>query len=665
MDLLIQESEWGKDSMEEEKLVNPNQIEIPDDQFTFVHDESFGKIHDEKFKTKSTTFFKDAMKRFVKNKSSVVGAIIIAILMLGSVFVPIISPYDTTKTQDPALYTLPAKMFDAGTGWWDGTIKRESTLAYDPDTDSYMPVEDAQTKMSAVVKSSIKVHDTVVNNYASPAFYGGYISARARDKIADSTFFIRNTAPFKISQDSETKAFIVMGDDDNIYEESKLGEYRIRLLYRATKKGTANYLELKDWSKEYPVNEEEPLEINLSQAFIDNGLDTFNYCQLVIECKTDPSYYTYFLLKTVKFSTNDEEYFEEELSHRQIEDANYTALLGGDNIGNWGCSGALNGYKTLYSKVSYRYDMYEHQLGLTTMTIGASVLDGYIAKGWCEYNWDEGESSFKVLNDRCPIKSVIEGSQSVVDYGGKAVKQFEAEVYYYKYIGLKSMPRFIFGTDASGRACFTHALRCLKNSLLVSIICCAVTIAIGLVWGSISGYYGGTIDLVMERITDILVGIPGTVVLTLVLIIWGRSMVTFAFAICVTGWIGTSSLTRTQMYRFKNRESVLASRTLGARDARLIFKHILPNSLGTIVTSSVLKIPAFIFTEASLAFLHLGLDSGDSFGVLISDAQVYLSTRPMLTFFPAIILSLLMISFNLFGNGLRDALNPTLKGGEQ
>ena len=399
--------------------------------------------------------------------------------------------------------------------------------------------------------------------------------------------------------------------------------------------------------------------------FVDHGLDTYNYCQLVIECKTDPNYYTYFLLKTVKFSTNDEEYFEEELSQRQIEDANYTALLSGDKVGNWGCSGALNGYKTLFSKVSYLYDVYEHQLGLTTMTIGGSILDGYVQKGWCEYDWNVGESSFKILNDRCPIKTIVEGSQSVIDYAGKIVRQVDADVYYYKYIGLRSMPRFIFGTDGSGRACFTHALRCLKNSLLVSIICCAITIAIGLVWGSISGYYGGAVDLVMERITDILVGIPGTVVLTLVLVIWGRTMTTFAFAVCLTGWIGTASLTRTQMYRFKNRESVLASRTLGARDPRLIFRHILPNSLGTIVTASVLAIPGFIFTEASLAFLHLGLDSGDSFGVLISDAQVYLSTRPMLTFFPAFVISLLMISFNLFGNGLRDALNPTLKGGEQ
>jgi len=98
---------------------------------------------------------------------------------------------------------------------------------------------------------------------------------------------------------------------------------------------------------------------------------------------------------------------------------------------------------------------------------------------------------------------------------------------------------------------------------------------------------------------------------------------------------------------------------------RLIFRHILPNGLGTIVTGSVLMIPGCIFSEASISYLGLGLKGVDSFGVLLSDNQIYLSSYPWLVIIPAIIISLLMISFNLFGNGLRDALNPTLKGGEQ
>ena len=108
----------------------------------------------------------------------------------------------------------------------------------------------------------------------------------------------------------------------------------------------------------------------------------------------------------------------------------------------------------------------------------------------------------------------------------------------------------------------------------------------------------------------------------------------------------------------------MASRTLGASDTRLIFKHILPNALGTIVTSTVLMIPGIIFTEASLSYLGLGLQGSDSFGTILSENQKFLKSFPMLILFPSIIISLLMISFNLFGNGLRDALNPSLKGSE-
>ena len=108
----------------------------------------------------------------------------------------------------------------------------------------------------------------------------------------------------------------------------------------------------------------------------------------------------------------------------------------------------------------------------------------------------------------------------------------------------------------------------------------------------------------------------------------------------------------------------MASRTLGASDRRLIFRHILPNALGTIVTSSVLMIPSLIFTEASLSYLGLGIMGTGSFGNILADNQAYLQRYPALIIFPAVIISLLMISFNLFGNGLRDALNPSLKGSE-
>ena len=144
----------------------------------------------------------------------------------------------------------------------------------------------------------------------------------------------------------------------------------------------------------------------------------------------------------------------------------------------------------------------------------------------------------------------------------------------------------------------------------------------------------------------------------------GQNFLTFALALCLTGWMGVAGTTRAQFYRFKGREYVLASRTLGSSDTRLIFKHILPNSLGTLVTSSVFMIPSVIFTEASLSYLGLGLQGLDSFGVILSENQQYISSNSYLIVIPSIVMAFMMVSFNLFGNGLRDAFNPSLKGSE-
>ena len=140
------------------------------------------------------------------------------------------------------------------------------------------------------------------------------------------------------------------------------------------------------------------------------------------------------------------------------------------------------------------------------------------------------------------------------------------------------------------------------------------------------------------------------------------------FAYVVTGWIGTAYRVRTQFYRFKNQEYGMAARTLGARDARIIWKHIFPNTLGTLITSSALVIPSTIMSESMLSFLgivKLGTAEATSLGTLLSDAQGIWTNYPHLMLYPALIISLLMICFNLFGNGLRDAFNPALRGVEE
>ncbi len=661
---------------EENKNLQPV---INDDSFVFVRDQgSTTKIKDEKMQTKSTTYARDAFKRFCKNKSSVVGAIIIAILMLGSIFIPIISPYKTTGTQNLELKLLNPKLFKAGTGWWDGCVSKTGVLSFNEETGEYGVNSEGNefTKQTAIV-SDFKKLEVVYYDYASHNFTGGTLRISTRD-VGASDIYYRQYNGFEITADGEYTADIVMSTDESIVKETdfELAEYRIMLEVAATQKGTPTMYSVQDWSTDYPTDEEEPLQLNLSKVLSDNGLEKGNFCRLRFEIKNKAEKHQYLLFKNVLFSCADEEKAED-IKDFSIIDPNSTCLLTPADRGLWVSNGDSTVLRAEYASVRYRYDMYEHALGFTSgKVIGYQEINSYVEKGWMTIDWAKVRSNpskadeyIEILSSRCPLTEDSEGhyitGYSKTTYAGQTIEQLTCNVQLYKYLGYKSMPKFVFGSDNNGRDLFTHCFRCLKNSLLLSICCFSICFVIGIIWGSVSGYYGGTVDLVMERITDLLAGIPSTIVLTLMLLLLGRKTVTFAFAVCLTGWIGTSSLTRTQFYRFKNRESVLAARTLGASDKRLIFKHILPNSLGTIVTSSVLAIPGFIFTEASLSFLHLGLDTGDSFGVILSENQTNLSKLPLLIFVPSIILCLLMICFNLFGNGLRDALNPTLKGGEQ
>ena len=231
-------------------------------------------------------------------------------------------------------------------------------------------------------------------------------------------------------------------------------------------------------------------------------------------------------------------------------------------------------------------------------------------------------------------------------------------------------PEFIFGTNDRGQDIFTRLAAGARFSFILAICVSAINLTIGAIYGAIEGYYGGVIDLVMERVSDILGGIPFMVVTTLFQLHLANKVgpvVALLFAFVLTGWIGMASRVRMQFYRFKGQEYILAARTLGARDSRLMFKHIFPNSLGTIITGTVLVIPGVIFSESSMTYLGIvNLESSTmtSVGTMLANGRNYLSTDPYIILFPALFISLLEISFNLFGNGLRDAFNPSLRGAE-
>ena len=251
--------------------------------------------------------------------------------------------------------------------------------------------------------------------------------------------------------------------------------------------------------------------------------------------------------------------------------------------------------------------------------------------------------------------------------------QLKIRVLYYNYYQYEygCVPNYLMGTESQG---YDMALRIadgLKLSLMIAIAVCVINFILGAMYGAIEGYYGGTIDLVLERISDILNGVPFIVVATLFQLHLAKQVgpiVCLLFAYIATGWIGTAYRVRAQFYRFKNQEYVMAARTLGAKDSRIIWKHIFPNTLGTIITSSALAIPATIMSESMLSYLgivSLGGADGTSLGTLLSEAQGIWDKAPHLMLFPALIISLLMICFNLFGNGLRDAFNPSLRGTEE
>ena len=241
---------------------------------------------------------------------------------------------------------------------------------------------------------------------------------------------------------------------------------------------------------------------------------------------------------------------------------------------------------------------------------------------------------------------------------------------YYKYLNDGRAPTFIFGTDNYGGDLFCAIGMGARFSLIFAVVVSAINLAIGAFYGAAQGYYGGWLDLILDRISDILSGVPFIVVATLFKLHLAQKVgpvVSFLFAFVLTGWIGMAALTRKQFYRFKNSEYVMAARTLGARDGRLMFKHIFPNAIGTMITSCALVIPGVISSETSLSYLgiiDLSEVTGTSIGTLMASGQVAMSAAPHAMLYPALFLSLLLISFNLFGNGLRDAFNPSTRGAE-
>jgi len=243
---------------------------------------------------------------------------------------------------------------------------------------------------------------------------------------------------------------------------------------------------------------------------------------------------------------------------------------------------------------------------------------------------------------------------------------------------------FLFGADALGRDALSRTIYGTRVSLAVAVVGASVSMALGIVFGVVSGYYGGWVDNLMMRFVDFLYGVPSLVLVILfqtffksleqmkspgparALIDLDRSMggLFFLFiALSALSWIDMARLARGQILAYKNKEFVEAARAVGASNRRIIFVHLLPNIIGPLIVAETLNIPGYIFTEAFLSFIGLGVEPPTpSWGRMINDGRESLNSLPNLILLPGIALALTTLAFNFLGDGLRDALDPRLRG---
>ncbi len=281
-----------------------------------------------------------------------------------------------------------------------------------------------------------------------------------------------------------------------------------------------------------------------------------------------------------------------------------------------------------------------------------------IGPGMNEYTYSGQELSQKNLAPRIPgieKTGIFDGSETMsTTTGSKKVNHYEEngldDVYYW------------FGSDMFGRDIWTRTWEGARVSLIIAIAAAVIDMLIGMSYGLISGYYGGKTDIIMQRCLEVANGIPRLVVVTLLLLVLQPGMVTIVIALMLTEWIGMSRIARAEMLKLKEQEFVLASRTLGAGSFFIIFKEILPNIIGPIITQVMFSIPTAIFTEAFLSFVGLGIPVPQcSLGSLISEGFNSFTTHPYQIIPPIVVMALLMLSFNLVADGLREALDPKMK----
>lgn len=256
----------------------------------------------------------------------------------------------------------------------------------------------------------------------------------------------------------------------------------------------------------------------------------------------------------------------------------------------------------------------------------------------------------------------LNGTEIALYYGGKTYvvcDEKSGDIYPSKKVWNSE---HILGTDSLGRDILTRLMYGTRVSMMVAFVSVLVNLVIGILYGGISGYFGGMVDTVMMRIVDIISTIPLTLYVILIMMLFGEGLQSIIIALGCVYWVDMARVVRGQVLSLKQQEFVIAARTIGTSTKDILIKHLIPNAMGSILVTATMLIPSAIFMEAFLGYLGIGLQPPlASLGTMCNDANANLRTSPYELFIPALVICLIMFAFNFVGDGLRDALDPKLK----